>query len=153
MSFTDFKRAHRTREWFDVIRVGRGQAIVLGRDYEEVDARWLRILPEGRDYLVAMVESDPMAEDAIAESVRHLPDGAWRDLGLRIQIPDEELMLFHSGTNGAWLEEVGSDEPAVLSQGFAWKIPAGTYALYETEMELTEPGRGAEGAVCWLRRV
>jgi hypothetical protein len=151
--FTDAESAHRTREWFDLIRVGKGQAIVVGRDYDEVNARWLRTLPEGLDYLVATVASDPRAESAVAEFVRNLPEGSWRDLGLRVNIPEDDMLLFHTGSSGGWLDEVDPDQPAVLGQGFAWTIPTGTYALYETEMELTEPGRAAEGAVCWLRRV
>jgi hypothetical protein len=147
--FTDFARASKARDWFDLLPIRGGQAITVGRGYSEVSARWLRTLPERRDYLLALLAADRGAEPAIAAFVRQLPDAAWHDLALRLRVPDEDLLLFHAGTNGAWVREVGPDQPATLGEGVAWRIPAGTYALYEASLRLEQPG--AEGAICWLR--
>jgi hypothetical protein len=151
--FTDFAMAHRTRDWFDVIPLGRGQAIVFGCGHAEIYGRWLRLLPEGQDYLLALEYGDQGIERGVAEFVRRLPAASWADLGLQFDVPDEDLMLFHTGTNGSWLHEVGVDDWAVLGTGIAWKIPPGRYSLYQASAHLTAPGCAGHVEICWLRPV
>ncbi|HEY7059957.1 MAG TPA: hypothetical protein VII06_00650 [Chloroflexota bacterium] len=147
---TDFAMAHRTRDWFDVIQLGRRQAVVLGYDYAEIDGRWLRTLPERQDYLLAIEYGDTGFERGVAIYVRQLSESSWQDLGLRFEVPDEDLLLFDTGTPGAWLQEIGANKCAVLGQGIPWRIPAGSYTLHQASADEAH-GCAGHAEVCWLR--
>jgi hypothetical protein len=149
IDYTDFAIAQGMRDWFDVMQLRRGQAIVFG--YGESYGRWLRTLPDGRDYLLAIEYGDQRFERGVADFLRSLPDSAWQDLDLRFEVPDEDLLLFHSGTNGVWLKEVGPGSWASMGTGIAWRIPPGSYALHQASAQLKERGCAGHAEVCWLR--
>jgi hypothetical protein len=151
--FTDYARALEAGGWFDVIPYRRGQVIVVGAEAPVDAVRWLRTLPDRRDYLLAIEAIDVHAEPAIAEYIRHLPASAWRDLKIQVYIPDEDMVLLHAATRGEWMSEVGPHDLATIGQGFAWRIPSGAYALYQASVRFDHPSGGAGLEACWLRPV
>ncbi len=151
--FTDFARATRARGWFDVIPVKSGQAMVIGPESGDCSARWLRSIPDGREYLLAISAIDPGAETAVADAVLTMPDDAWSGLGKVFHIPDDELVMLHAGSNGDWTDEVPPERPAAMGGRIVWRVPAGSYALRGASIVVDEPGAGAELEACWLCRI
>jgi len=131
--------------WTAVLDIGPGIGIVVGAQDDAQAVQWLH-LPGSPGALLIIpraVTGDTAADNRLLlDDLQQRPEPLWRPVCSGFVITSGELLLIHAADTGLEVEDVESEEYAVIGQAIPCHVTAGLYVV--EERALLVPAQSAD---------